>query len=130
VNDHLQKIFTNWLLPFIVLFFFALIIFILRGQFNLYGLSDAFLIPGVATLSIIILRLISRTGTYDIAGYGFNSFRDSFRRDGKKVFKSLNDYQDQKFKVRNNQSFSYFPTLIISILFILISLGLAYFSLN
>ena len=130
MNNILQKKFTSWLLPFIALFFFVLMIFILRGQFNLYGLSDAFLIPGVSTLSIIILRLISRTGTYDIAGYGLNSFRDSFRRDGKKVFKSLNDYQDQKFKIRNNQSFSYFPTLIISILFILISLFLAYFSLN
>ncbi len=126
----LQRILNAWLIPLLGLLFLGTIIFIFRGQFNLYGLSDAFLLPGIITFSLTMLRLISRTGTYDVAGYGINSLRDSFRKDGKKNFKSLHDYQEQKNKQRNKYSFSVFPIITISIIFILISVVLAYFSLN
>jgi hypothetical protein len=112
----------QWIFPIAIGLILALFVLVLRGQYDWYGVSDAFLFPGMFMVGIILLRMMSRTGVYDVAGYGVSSFRDAFRRDGKKVYDSMVDYQQSHMSRRKNKPLNYLPTLVVGLTFI----GLAF----
>lgn len=119
------RAFKAWLFPFVTALILALFVYVLRGNFDLFGLSDAFLFPGIFTVGFVLLRLIARTGTYDVAGYGLTSFRDAFRRDRNKTYDSVYEYQERHRTLRKNKPYHFWPTLIIGIMFILVAYLLA-----
>lgn len=107
-----------WIFPIAIGLILALFVFVLRGQYDWFGLSDAFLFPGMFMVGIMVLRIMSRTGVYDVAGYGVNSFKDAFRRDGKKVYDSMLTYQQSQMNRRKQKPLTYVPTLVVGFTFI------------
>jgi hypothetical protein len=114
-----------WFYPLFISAFFALIIYLLRSSYDLFGLSDALLFPGIFNVGIVLLRLIARTGTYDVAGYGVTSFRDAFRREGKKNFQSVYDYREKQTILRKNKPYKFWPSLMVGVIFIVCSFLIA-----
>jgi hypothetical protein len=98
------------------------VILISRGIYNAFGLSDALFVSGAVVLGISALRVIYRTGVYDVSGYGFNNFMQSFRRDPKRSYQNIYDYKDQKMAKRRDKPFYALPYVVIGLLF----LSLAY----
>ncbi len=126
----MNTVLKAWGFPFAIGLILALFVYVLRGQYDLFGLSDAFLFPGMFMVGIILLRMMSRTGVYDVAGYGVASFRDAFRRDGKKVYDSMLDYRDKQTSLRKNKPLMFLPTLMIGLGFIAIAIILAEIALT
>ena len=120
----------QWIFPIAIGLILALFVLVLRGQYDWFGLSDAFLFPGMFMVGIMILRIMSRTGVYDVAGYGVTSFRDAFRRDGKKVYDSMLSYQQSQMSRRKNKPLNYVPTLVVGVSFILLALLFAQLALS
>jgi hypothetical protein len=116
---------TWFLIQFFSLSTFALT-FILRAEFDLYGVSNALLLPGVLLLSYAGLRLITRTGVYDVGGFSVTALKDSFKSDQKKTFGSFYDYKQYQNDKRKKVSFFSFPYFISGSIYLILSLLAAY----
>lgn len=110
--------------------FFALVTFtftfLSRAEFDWYGVSDAFLLPGILLLSYAGLRLITRTGVYDVGGFSVTSIKDSFKQDNKKSFRSFYDYKQAQIEKRKKVSFTSLPYFISGSVYLVLSLVAAY----
>jgi hypothetical protein len=111
----------SWALAFIFPFIFSLLILLSQGRFDAIGYSDAFFIPGVFTIGIAILRLISRTGTYDVSGYGVSTLTNFFKPDDKRPYRSMNDYREKKLMQRKSTRYHPLPSIVIGLVFIALS---------
>jgi hypothetical protein len=105
--------------PWVTAFIFAaglfLLILIGRGLYNPFGLSDAFFVSGAVLIGISALRVIYRTGVYDVSGYGLNTFVQSFRRDQKRTYQNIYDYKDQQLAKRQKRPFYALPYFTIGV---------------
>ena len=83
-------------------------------------LSDSCLIPGVIILCIYILTLVSKEGIFDGLSYSFKYVFNKFIPSRKMQEKeSYYDYKKEKAEKRKN---SYIEGLIVSIIFICLSI--------
>jgi hypothetical protein len=115
----------SWIMSIIVAVLLFGITYFLRGQFNLYGLSDALILPGAILLSYAGLRSVTRTGIYDVSGYGISRFRDAFRRDQQKAYDSVYEYKEIKQQKRQSNVPYMVPQMMVGILCIALSLWVA-----
>jgi uncharacterized membrane protein len=115
----------SWIITFIIAGLLFGTTYLLRGQFNLYGVSDALILPGAIFLSYAGLRSVTRTGVYDVSGYGISRFRDAFRRDQQKTYDSVYEYKEIKQQRRQSRAPYMAPQVIVGILCIALSLWVA-----
>jgi hypothetical protein len=102
-----------WVTAFILALGLFLLILIGRGLYNAFGLSDALFVSGAVLIGISALRVIYRTGVYDVSGYGLNKFMKSFRRDQKRTYQNIYDYKDQQLAKRQKRPFYALPYFVI-----------------
>jgi uncharacterized membrane protein len=117
----MQPAWKRWLVISLVGIAIFAFTYFYRGVFDYFGLSDAALLPGAILLSIAGLRLIFRTGVYDVTGYGLSKFADSFKRSDKANYQSVYEYQEVKNLKRKNQPFVALPYFVVGGIFILLS---------
>ena len=125
VSNRVNSKIRSWVVTTIVAGLLFGATYLLRGQFNLYGISDALILPGAIFLSYAGLRAVTRTGVYDVSGYGITRFRDAFRRDQQKAYDSVYEYKEVKQQKRQSQSAYMTPQVIIGLLCIALSLWVA-----
>jgi hypothetical protein len=111
----------SWAIAFIFPCIFSIFILLSQGRFDAIGYSDALFIPGVFTIGIAILRLISRTGTYDVSGYGLSTLTNFFKPDDKRPYRSMNDYREKKLIQRQSRRYNPLPSIVIGLCFIALS---------
>jgi hypothetical protein len=120
----------RWLYPLVftlVLFSYTLLT---SATVDYYSISNAFVYPGMLLVAYVLLRLITRTGVYDVTGYGLSRFRDSIFRGGKNNYEDVHAYKDVYDLKRKQQPFTYYPALIIGLMNLGLSILFAYLAVR
>jgi hypothetical protein len=120
----------RWLFPLIFVLLIAGYTILSTPTFDFYTLSNAFVYPGMILLGYVLLRLITRTGVYDVTGYGLSRFRDSVLRGGKNHYGDVYTYKEVYEQKRKQQPFRYLPLLMIGLGCLGLSIMFAFLAIN
>ncbi len=103
-------------IPFCLLYF-------IKGDYGLRGLSNAFLLSGAITGLGSLFAWIIQTGTFDVLNYGIYRFFESFRLDKMKRWESAYDYKMDRAEKRKKAKTPYWIYWIFGGVLLLASLG-------
>jgi hypothetical protein len=120
----------RWLFPLVFTIILVCYTLLTSETLDLYSISNAFVYPGMLLLAYVLLRLITRTGVYDVTGYGLSRFRDSIFRAGKNNYEDVHAYKDVYELKRKQQPFIYLPSLIIGLINVGLSILFAFLAVH
>ncbi len=96
-----KNLIIRWISVFLVGVALFLTMLFSKGNYNLYGLVDAFFIPGGVLLCVGVLGWVSQNGQFDIFAYGFGSvFHRAFKYKEPLRDKDLPEYKERKEQER------------------------------
>ena len=91
-----------------------------------FGLSDCFVIPGIAYLGFALLAFVVRRGTFDVFFYQLGNLIDSFRKGSPKRYDNAGDYKFARQRRREESAFYYLPFLALGSVFLICSIIFAF----
>ena len=95
------NILIRWISVFLVGVGLFLTMLFSKGNYNLYGLVDAFFIPGGVLVCVGVLGWVAQNGQFDIFSYGFGSvFHRAFKYNEPLRDKDLPEYKERKERER------------------------------
>jgi hypothetical protein len=95
------NILIRWISVFLVGVGLFLTMLFSKGNYNLYGLVDAFFIPGGVLVCVGVLGWVAQNGQFDIFSYGFGSvFHRAFKYNEPLRDKDLPEYKERKEQER------------------------------
>ena len=124
-----QRLWT-WIGVLLFSLIFAGVILVIKGDYTFGGFSDALFIPGFSIISVILLVLVGRAGTFDVVSYGFLRLGESFKRTMTKSFEDAYQYAEFKKDQRLKRGIYVLPFFIIGGLLICLALIFALINLQ
>lgn len=104
-----------------------------EDQFTLYNSVNGLFVAAAILLFIGLGDITLNMGTFDIVAVGFANLYSAFKKDGKKRYDGVYEYQQKKEVKRKSTRFRFLSFLIAGIILLIISLilwGFWYKSIN
>ena len=111
-----------WAIAFVLAAGVFCLVFFLRQQFTVDGVSDACFLASTAMLAGLGYLLLRRMGTFDIVEYSFFRLGESFARGNKRRYETAYDFAKARKDKRETKKPYFWPFLIIGGAFLLAAL--------
>lgn len=87
-----------------------------------FGMSNTCLIPGALYIGILVMAFVVREGFFDIFGYQFSNWWNSWRKGAPKKYKDAYTYKTIKEEKRRNSDFIWLPFAVVGTILIALAI--------
>lgn len=112
------------LVVFIISIVLGVIIFVIYSaifNFSLLKMCDGMFVAAAILLFFGLGHLIINQGTLDVIPVGFSNLYNVFKRDGKKKYDGLYEYQQVKAQKRKDTRFRFIPIVLAGLILLIVS---------
>lgn len=122
-TDDIKKNALCWILSisFAILFIFPMYFL------TAWNLSDIMLVPGIAYIGYVLLRVIARLGTFDVFAYQFSNWFSSWKRGIPKKYQDAYEYKQYAKEKRHDHKLVYLPWLAIGTICLILCIIFSFF---
>lgn len=121
MKTNFQRTLFAWISSVLVNGLLFTLFLLIKADYSLWGLSDAFFFSGAVALGLNLLGLISRAGTFDMISYTFVKLIDSFRKNKTASHDSAYEYSEAKKARRKEKRTDWLPGVLVPLLMLVVA---------